>query len=393
MRDRFVGHMVETVESWPERHKIRARARFLDGHRLALEDGSKPIGLVRAGRIVIATGARPRVPAMFAPLGDRAITSDDLFELDDLPRSMAVFGGGVIGLELGQALHRLGVRVVLFGKGGRVAQLTDAEVTAHAAHLLVERFPFHPDADTRRVARTEDGIEVEHVVDGRSTVERFDLALVAAGRTPDLSGLDLEKAGLELDENGVPKCDGATRRCGESGIFIAGDADADPPLLHVAADTGKSAGAHAAGAERPQRSPLPAFLSITFCDPQIATVGETRRALEGRGADFAIGRLDWEDQGRARVMDVNAGLLHLYGERPTGRFLGAEMIGPQAEHLAHLLAWAKACDLTVEEMLERPFYHPCLEEGLRTALRRLRKDIERSPREPIPRCLDCGPGG
>ena len=120
-------------------------------------------------------------------------------------------------------------------------------------------------------------------------------------------------------------------------------------------------------------------------------VGESYAELTRRNADFAVGGIDWSDQGRSRVMLVNQGLLRLYGERNTGKFLGAEMIGPRAEHLAHLLAWARQSDLTVSEMLERPFFHPVIEEGVRTALRNLNFALEMGPELP-PRCLDCGPG-
>lgn len=91
-------------------------------------------------------------------------------------------------------------------------------------------------------------------------------------------------------------------------------------------------------------------------------------------------------------MGVNKGVLHVYGEKDTGRFLGAEMIGPRAEHIAHLLAWSLQSSLTVGQMLERPFYHPVIEEGLRTALRMLNYNLDMGSKPP-PRCLDCGPGG
>jgi dihydrolipoamide dehydrogenase len=102
-----------------------------------------------------------------------------------------------------------------------------------------------------------------------------------------------------------------------------------------------------------------------FTDPNIAMVGQTRAAL---GAPI-VGRVSFEDQGRSRVMLQNRGRLNVYADPATGRFLGAEMIAPRAEHLAHLLAWAHQQGLTIDRMLEMPFYHPVIEEGVRTALR------------------------
>jgi Pyruvate/2-oxoglutarate dehydrogenase complex, dihydrolipoamide dehydrogenase (E3) component, and related enzymes len=120
--------------------------------------------------------------------------------------------------------------------------------------------------------------------------------------------------------------------------------------------------------------------------------GARHADLIAQGIEFETGKVSYADQGRARVMNVNKGALHVYGEVGTGRFLGAEMIGPNAEHIAHLLAWAIESRLTVSEILDRPFYHPVLEEGVRTALRNLNAALGFGANPPL-RCIDCGPGG
>ena len=107
-----------------------------------------------------------------------------------------------------------------------------------------------------------------------------------------------------------------------------------------------------------------------------------------RGADFASGGASFDDQGRSRVMGRNLGQVQVYGERGTGRFLGAEMIGPDAEHIGHLLSWSVQHGLTVQQMLDSPFYHPVVEEGLRTALRALKERLA-LPLPPLADCLDC----
>jgi dihydrolipoamide dehydrogenase len=116
-----------------------------------------------------------------------------------------------------------------------------------------------------------------------------------------------------------------------------------------------------------------ARLGIVFTDPQIAIVGGGYHALEqGR---FEVGQVSFEDQGRSRILFKNKGLLNVYGDIATGRLLGAEMIGPAAEHIGHLLAWSLQSQLTISEMLEMPFYHPVIEEGVRTALRHLQSKL------------------
>jgi dihydrolipoamide dehydrogenase len=386
-RDRFVGHVVSAVESWPARHRALARARFRSDTELELSDGRRVV----ADRIVIATGSRTNVLPLFEPFGDRLVTNEDVFDWPDLPASVAVFGAGVIGLELGQALHRLGVRVGLFGRDHLVGPLSDPEVRGHAADVFQQEFDFLPHAEVSDLARTEAGVEFTVPRPGGPRKERYELALIATGRRPNVDDLGLEATSLERDERGVPLYDAFTGQCGDSRIFIAGDANDRLPLLHEAADEGMAAGFNAANFPEIRRFSKSAALSIVFTDPQIALVGETFESLTESGVDFAIGSLDWSDQGRARVMRQNAGLLRLYGERNSGQVLGAEMVGPRAEHLAHLLAWSVQSGLTAAQMLERPFYHPVLEEGLRTALRSLNRAMQKGPDYPA-RCLDCGPG-
>ncbi|HXZ49622.1 MAG TPA: dihydrolipoyl dehydrogenase [Usitatibacter sp.] len=365
-RDRFVGFVLDGVEAIPAPERIRGRARFVDPRTLEVEGA----GRIRAGAIVIATGSRPTVPPILRGLGERLVVNDDVFEWETLPRSVAVFGPGVIGLELGQALARLGVRVVVLGRGGRVGPLTDPFVQRAAVEAFGRELALDPDAHVARVERKGEEVEVEYRgPDGAHRVERFDCVLAATGRTPNIEDLGLENAALERDAKGVPLFDRATLRSGVSSIYIAGDAANDAPVLHEAADEGRIAGANAARHPAAVPGLRRAPLAIVFTDPQIAIVGGGFARLHAHA--LATGEVSFEDQGRSRVMLRNRGLLRVYGDPGTGRFLGAEMAGPDAEHIGHLLAWALQSGMTVERMLEMPFYHPVVEEGLRTALREL----------------------
>ena len=386
-RDRFVGFVVEDVENWPEEHRVKGFARFVSDHRLVLSDGTE----IEAERIIIATGSRPSIHESFKEFGDRLIINDDIFQWHDLPQSVAVFGAGVIGLELGQALHRLGVRVSLFGRGQSVGPLTDPAVIDKAVNIFKGEMPFHTDAEVIGRRRIDTGVEIDYIKDGQTTTELFDYVLAATGRRPNLDKLGLENTSLSLDDRGVPEIDLHTGQLENSHIFIAGDANTVFPLLHEAADEGAIAGYNAAHYPEIRRFKKSSPIGVIFSDPQIMLVGQTFRELTNSGIDFEIGELDWKGQGRSRVMLVNQGLLRVYGEKNTGRFLGAEMIGPRAEHLAHLLAWAHQSNLTVSEILERPFYHPVVEEGVRTALRNLNYALKMGSKPPA-RCIDCGPG-
>ena len=386
-RDRFVGFVVEAVEGFDPSHRLKGNARFADPHTLRLDTGEA----VRAARIVIATGSVPVRPGIFDTLGDRLIVNDDVFEWTDLPRAVAVFGGGVVGLELAQALGRLGVRVRLFGRGGGVGPLSDPAVREAAAAVIGADLPFDPDADVWEITRDGNTVVVRFSEGGTTREERFDWLLAATGRAPALDGLDLAASGLRLDDRGAPEVDPLTMQAEGGHIFFAGDVAARIPLLHEAADDGRIAGDNAGRypdvRARPRRTPL----TVVFCDPQIMLAGASFAELTARGAPFAIGAASFEDQGRSRVMRKNAGAIRVYGDPASGQFLGAEMIGPAAEHIGHLLAWSAQRGDTVQQMLDSPFYHPVVEEGVRTALRHLNRNLGMGP-VPVERCLDCGPG-
>ncbi|MBZ9538623.1 dihydrolipoyl dehydrogenase [Modicisalibacter tunisiensis] len=398
-RDRFVGFVIESVDGIPERNRLRGYARFVAPDTLQIDNHTRVV----ARRIIIASGSRPQHPALLEAAGDRLVTNDDLFEWETLPESVAVFGPGVIGLELGQALHRLGVRVRLFGVGGGLGPLQDTVIRDYAERTLNEHEALYVDTDAtvEGIERDGDQVVVTFIErgTGRRLTERFDYLLAATGRRPNTDRLALENADLQLDSRGVPCFNRYTMQCrtadGEPApVFIAGDADQELPLLHEATDEGRIAGDNAGRFPEVRVGHRRAPLSIVFSDPQIATVGPSYAELEKRhgGCDcLATGEVSFESQGRSRVMRANQGLMRLYAEHGSGLFLGAEIFGPRAEHLAHLLAWSLQQRLTVSQMLDMPFYHPVIEEGLRTGLRDLNANLQLGPAI-LEHCMECGPG-
>ncbi len=387
-RDRFVGFVTASVDAWPAEHRLRGHARFLDAQTLWVDGEGGRTTRVRARRIVIATGSHPQVPAAWRDAaGDRLIVNDDVFAWQALPESVAVLGGGVIALELAQALHRLGVRVRLYARSERLGPLTDPLLQRHTREIFASELPLTLNAGDLRLLRDGNRVRVQAL----GHEERFDWVLAAAGRRPNLAGLHLRDTDLPLDAQGLPVFDRRTGQIGDSTVFIAGDAHDETPLLHEAADDGRIAGDNAGRYPdirvRPRRAPL----SVVFTDPQLMIAGQSHAQLLAAGHHFETGEVSFDDQGRSRVMLKNRGALQVYAERETGRLLGAEMIGPAAEHLGHLLAWSVQRGDTVQQMLDSPFYHPVIEEGLRTALRHLQRHLRMGP-PPVERCLDCGPG-
>ena len=377
-RDRFVGFVVDSVDAIPAEDKLRGHAHFTGPHSLQVDDHT----VVNAARVVIATGSTPTRLAALDGGGSAILTSDDIFELDDLPASMAVIGTGVIGLELGQAMARLGVRVRFYARGASLAQITDPLVLADAVKVFGERLDLRLNQRVVGAAALPEGgvaLTTRDAAEGAAaTTEHFEVILLAAGRTPNVAGLGLETTGIALDAQGVPLFDRCTMQCGDSHIFIAGDAADELPLLAEAADHGRIAGDNAGRFPDVRPGLRRTALTVAFTEPQMMTVGATYRQLSGPGKPrFATGMVSFENQGRSRVMLHNHGMLRVYGEYGTGRFIGAEMVGPRAEHIGHLLAWACQARMTVDQMLEMPFYHPVVEEGLRTALRHLHAELAR----------------
>ncbi|OAM21448.1 MULTISPECIES: dihydrolipoyl dehydrogenase [Eikenella] len=365
-RDRFVGFVLEDVEAWPAERRIMGQAKFIDEHTVQIDDHTQ----IRAERIVIATGSRPIVLPQWQALGDRLVINDDVFSWDTLPESVAVFGTGVIGLELGQALSRLGVRVEMFGLGGLIGGISDPVVLEDARAIFGQEIPLHLNAQTETRLNDKGQVEVAWTQDGESGVFTAEYLLAAIGRRPNVDNIGLENLNIEKDARGVPVANPRTMQTSIPHIFIAGDASNQLPLLHEASDQGKIAGENAGRYPDVRDGLRRSMIGVVFSNPQIISVGARFAQLEKEyGSKLVAGQVSFRNQGRSRVMLVNQGSLRVYADRETGRFLGAEGIGPALEHIAHLLAWAHQQHMTVPQMLDMPFYHPVIEEGLRTALR------------------------
>jgi dihydrolipoamide dehydrogenase len=290
-------------------------------------------------------------------------------------------------------MSRLGVQVKVFGVRGGIAGIRDPAIRDYANQAFNKEFYLDASAQVKSANESATGVDIHYLHrDGAWHTEPFDYVLAATGRAPDVKGLALNTTGLALNEHGVPVFDRFTLQCGNSPIFIAGDASNEVPLLHEAADQGRIAGDNAGRFPAVRSGLRRTPLAVVFTDPQVASVGFNLDQLNQHFKNrFAVGLVSFEDQGRSRVMLRNKGILKVYAELGSGLFLGAEMFGPAAEHIGHLLAWAAQQRMTVSNMLEMPFYHPVIEEGVRTALRDMNHKLGIGSAV-IEHCMDCGPG-
>ncbi len=362
-RDRFVQGVLQTTADLGPR-AISGRARILDPHHVEI-DGQRTLS---ARSLIIATGSSPHVPAEWQVLGPRLLTTDSLFEQSDLPRRIAVLGLGPLGVEMAQALAHLGLEVTAFSSSQHLAGISDPQVRAalqqslsSTMRLQLGHEPALHAVDTEGITLTAGDVSVQ-----------VDAVLAATGRRPRIEGLGLENLGLPLSDQGLPDVDPYTLQLGQLSVFWAGDVNPDRALLHEAADEGEIAG-HNAVAEQPHAFARRTPLAITFTEPAVASVG---LAYDDHWtAEVAIGGVDYAHQGRARAGLRNQGMLRLYAKAEGGELLGAQLCAPAGEHLAHLIAWAIARRASVAELLDMPFYHPTIEEGLRTALRDVQAHI------------------
>ena len=317
---------------------------------------------MKARAIVIATGSAPHVPSNLDGVRDRLLTNETLFDLPDLPKSVGVIGAGPLGLEMAQALARLGVGGAVFEPGERIAGLADEKIEAVLREALEADFAIHTGVELA-ATRCDEGVLLRWS-DADGAERRFERLLVSTGRPPRLDGLDLEKAGLLLDDHGVPRFDRHSLRCGDSSIFIAGDANHERPVLHEATAEGTIAGRNAATWPMVRHEPRQVPFAIMFTDPSMATIGAGAKTDD----PMIVGCTSYTDQGRAKIMDRASGLAHLYADPVDGRLIGACLVGPAVEHTAHLIAWMVQLRRTAADVLALPFYHPTIEEMVQTAL-------------------------
>ncbi len=366
LRDRFVRGVMSGMDSWMKTNFISGYAELIDAHTLKVNDE-----IIKFKKLILGAGTTPNVPEIFKPYPDNIVTTDSFFEMESLPKSIAVIGLGVIGLELGQACSRLNVETIGVARRKVLAGISDPQLSSYAVSKFSEMMNLSFDGIQ---SVEKDGSELVITTGDKSV--RVEKILVTAGRGLNLSRLNI--ANIGLDNTKVPEFDVNSLSLKQHPhIFIAGDTTGDKQILHEASDEGKIAGYNAVNSRTVFKRRAP--LMITFTDPNIAFCGMKYSELKSAQLPFEVGEVSFEGQGRSIVKLKEIGMLYIYGHKNSGKILGAELMGPDAEHLAHLISWSIAQDLTVYDMLAMPFYHPVVEEGLRTALRSLRGKVDERP--------------
>jgi len=365
LRDTFVDQTLSnSTDVLPTDKLIESNVHFKDANTLETEDGE----IIKADRIIIATGSRPIIPAKWNTFSDRILTTDDFFELETLPKSVAVIGLGVIGLEIGQSLSRLGVNVTGIDQLNVISGLDDADINKVAIETIGREFPLWLGA-AAEIIQLENGNLQVSADDKIVEVEKI---FASMGRRANVDKLNLESTGLEISSNGVPVFNPNTMQLGNSSIYIAGDCNSEKPILHEAGFEGRVAGYNIMQ-DTPTAFKIKTPLAISFCEPNIVTVGAKLSELNGETT--AIGEVRMAPVGRALIMGKNRGLIRIYADINSGLILGASMACVKGENLGHLLCWCIEMQMTVQQVLKMPFYHPVIEEALQAALYNLNSKL------------------
>ncbi len=364
LRDHFTFDTIKYLESLGKQF-IKGNVEFCDVNVLLVNQKK-----IKAKNIIIATGTSTKIPNEWQLTDHLILTNENLFEQENFLEKISVIGAGPLGLELGQVLSRLGIRINIFNSHEFIGKISDPVVNDRAIHIFQNEFPLY----LNRKAIVEKNENLIHVRSGNDVLVS-DQILAALGNRPNFEKLNLEKLGIKFNEKKIPFYDQETLKIDQCPIYLAGDVRGSRPLLHEAYDDGRIAGYNAVR-EHNHHFIRQTPLMITFTQPNIAVIGKSFKDLQNQ--EIIIGEVNFENQGRAKIMLKNSGVLRIYADKK-GKLLGSEMIAPAGEHLAHMIAFAIQQNMTVFDFLKTPFYHPTVEEGMRTALKNLAKQASTSP--------------
>lgn len=379
-KDRLVselrqGKYLDVLKSYGDRITLlRGRARIQPDGSVSV-DGDR---MARGKKIVIATGARPRILPLEGIDQVPVLDSTSAMALTEQPRSLLVIGGRAVALELGQTFARFGTAVTVLQRSGRIIPDHEPELSeALTAALHDEGLTIHTGV-TPLAIRQEDRIKVVTArIEGRLQEFRAEQVLIATGRTPNTQDMGLEDAGVQTDEQGFIVVDDRLQTTNPA-IYAAGDVTNHPNLVYVAAAAGGIAAEHALNGDG-RRLDLTVLPDVIFTDPQVATVGLTEEAAKAQGYDVKTSTLPLTYVPRALAARDTRGLVKLVADRVTDRLLGAHILAAEAGEVVQTAALAIEMGgrygLTINDLKSMLFPYLTQVEGLKLAAQTFEKDV------------------
>jgi len=332
-----------------------------------LPDGTEQS--LHADSVLIATGARPRVLPTAQPDGERILTWEQVYDLDELPEHMIVVGSGVTGAEFASAYLALGCQVTLVSSRDRVLPGEDADA-AEVLQGVLERRGMNILGNSRMASVARDGDTVTVTLSDGRTVSGSH-CILALGSIPNTEGLGLEEAGVQLDDGGFIRIDKVSRTTAP-GVYAAGDCTGGFMLASVAAMAGRVAMRHFLG-DAVQPVDLKEISSNVFTSPEIATVGWSAAAVEKGEIEADVVKLDLTGNARAKMQGITDGFVKLIARRGSGVVVGGVVVGPRASELIHPIALAVKANLTADQVANTFTVYPSLSGSTAEAARRLHR--------------------
>lgn len=368
----FMRHEREVVEMERKRvlknldlHRIelvRGRASFDDAHIVSVA-GPDGVRHLRGSVILISTGSKPHRPSEIAFDDVRVFDSDTFLQMDHIPRSLAVIGGGVIGCEYASIFAALDVNVTLVDGRDCLLPFLDSEISERLrVRLDAIGMKFWFNERPVKVQTTAAGVELL-MKSGRTL--QSESVLFAAGRRAAVDGLSLERAGLTVNEHGYISVD-ENYRTVVPHIYAAGDVIGFPALASTSMEQGRVAACHAFGFQYKQRVPSMLPMGI-YTIPEISSGGETEESCKKKKIDYCIGRALYANNARGHIMGDTAGMLKLIFARADKRLLGVSIIGENATELIHIGMMVLDHNETIDQFIEQVFNYPTLSETYKYA--------------------------
>ena len=347
---------------------------YREGPARLIEGGVEVDGArILAGKIIIATGARPAIPAIPGIETVPYLTSTTALDLEELPRSLLVIGGGYIGAELAQMFARAGVKVTLVCRSHLLPEAEPEIGAALTGYFQDEGISVISGIAYRAIRKTENGIALDVSRDGQNTTIDADQVLITTGRAPNVEGLGLAERGITVSPNGGIVVDDRMRTTG-AGIYAAGDVTGRDQFVYMAAYGAKLAAKNALNGDslRYDNSAMPA---IVFTDPQVASVGLTEAAARAAGHAIRVSTIGLDQVPRALAARDTRGLIKLVADAGSGRLLGAHILAPEGADSIQTAALAIRQGLTVEDLADTIFPYLTTVEGLKLAALSFGKDV------------------
>ena len=352
---------------------IRAHGRFTDAHTLELSDGRK----IRGKYFLLGTGSKVSVPPVPGLRETPAWTSDEVLDLDFVPKSVIVLGGGIVACELAQYLSRMGSEVTLVQRSPNILRDHSDEASAVIQQAFAdEGIKLFTDTKLESVSGGKQGVTVKFRHDGKLVTRRAAHLFNALGREANTATLGLEAAGVKTRPNGQV----ITNRWQQTSaphIYAAGDCSGPVEIVHVAIAQGELAARHAAKVKKLKPVDFALLLNVVFTDPQLATIGLLERELDAKGVKYLRATYPFNDHGKSILMEANYGYVKVLAEPKRGRILGAEIVGKDAGELIHAFTTPLAMRATVHDMLKAPWFHPTLAEIVTYPLEEIAEQLDR----------------